>query len=165
MDTPLKTERLLLRPLGLRDTPFIHALVNSKGWLRFIGARNVHDIRAAQNYIDTLLKTPHSHYKVLELKENNMPIGVLTLLQRNYLKHPDLGFALLSEFQGQGYAFEACQAFMEHLNTRQEIQELMAISQPDNNKSMGLLKKLGFQRIGQKEVAGERLSIFERNLD
>ena len=37
----LKTERLQLRQFTLDDSEFIIRLLNSEGWLKFIGDRNV----------------------------------------------------------------------------------------------------------------------------
>jgi RimJ/RimL family protein N-acetyltransferase len=42
-----ETERLLLRPFNTDDAPFILELVNSPGWLQFIGDRNIHSIEDA----------------------------------------------------------------------------------------------------------------------
>ena len=42
MQNHISTERLLLDLLTLEDHEFIMQLVNSKGWIQFIGDRNVH---------------------------------------------------------------------------------------------------------------------------
>ena len=51
MQTNYKTERLLLRSLTLADAPFIFELVNTAGWIQFIGDRNVHNHEDAERYI------------------------------------------------------------------------------------------------------------------
>jgi RimJ/RimL family protein N-acetyltransferase len=47
----LVTARLRLRPFTLDDAPFIVALLNSEGWLRFIGDRSVRTIDDARAYL------------------------------------------------------------------------------------------------------------------
>ena len=46
-----ETERLTLRPMTIEDAEFFMELVNTEKWLKFIGDRNVKDIKAAENYI------------------------------------------------------------------------------------------------------------------
>ena len=51
MDEILQTERLILRKLDESDSAFIIELLNSPGWLKFIGDRNVRTTEEAENYI------------------------------------------------------------------------------------------------------------------
>ena len=45
------TERLQLREYTLADAPFIFKLMNSPGWLQYIGDRKIASVRDAENYI------------------------------------------------------------------------------------------------------------------
>ena len=47
----LETNRLLIKPTNLDDAEFVLELMNTDGWIRFIGDRNVHTIENAKNYI------------------------------------------------------------------------------------------------------------------
>lgn len=51
----LITDRLLLENITLNDNKFIFELVNSNGWLKFIGNRNVNSTIEATAYIQKLL--------------------------------------------------------------------------------------------------------------
>lgn len=55
MATPsnLETSRLQLRWLSFDDAVFIHRLVNDPQWLRFIGDKQVSDLDAARDFIDS----------------------------------------------------------------------------------------------------------------
>ena len=44
----LETDRLLLREYTLSDAPFIFKLMNSEGWLKNIGDRNIKTIEDAE---------------------------------------------------------------------------------------------------------------------
>ena len=55
MNLNLETDRLYIRPLMIKDVDFIIQLLNSKGWIQFIGDRNVKDIKAANDYIQRIL--------------------------------------------------------------------------------------------------------------
>ena len=62
MQTKIITERLLLNIPTEGDYEFIHELVNTKGWLQFIGDRNIHSKEAAIAYIDKIKGMPNFYY-------------------------------------------------------------------------------------------------------
>ncbi len=156
----LSTERLSLREFTLQDTAFIIKLLNSPGWLQFIGDRDVHSEEDAKKY---LLNGPLKSYKengfglsMVTLKENELPIGMCGLLKRDTLEHPDLGFAFLPQFGGHGYAFEIAHALLAFAKNKWGIQKISAITLPDNSKSIRLLEKLGFQFESKFRLAPDK---------
>lgn len=115
----LETERLSLRQLNYGDAPFILELLNSPGWLKFIGDRNVQTEEDAIHYLQ---HGPMKSYEMfgfglslVELKTDETPIGMCGLLKRDYLEHPDIGYAFLAEFMGYGYAFEIASATLAYV--------------------------------------------------
>lgn len=151
--TVLETERLRLRRFTVDDTAFILELVNDPSWLRFIGDRNVRNLEDAKNYI---LKGPVASYAkhgfglwLVELKADGTPLGICGLLQRDTLPDVDIGFALLPQFCGQGYAVEAGLATMAYGRTTVGLKRIVAITSPDNESSIRILDKLGlrFERM------------------
>ena len=153
MDLHLETSRLLIRPIALTDAAFMYELVNTEGWLRFIGDRNVGDLIAAETYIRGLQENPNIHYHIVALKESREPIGVVTLIKREEEVQPDIGFAFLPQYQKQGYAFEASQSFLNTLLASNAFDNLIAITLADNKASIHLLERLGFSLL--KEVKRE----------
>lgn len=142
MNVYLETERLNIRPLILQDAAFMLELLNSKGWIQFIGDRNVRDIEAASNYIQKILSNNTFFYNVFEIKDTNIPIGVVTLLYRENYDCPDIGFAMLPQYEKNGYAFEAASDYLKELN-KKKIGKIIAIAKSDNTNSIQLLNKLG----------------------
>jgi len=166
MDFIIETDRLFLRKLEIEDFRFVITLLNSPGWLKYIGDRGVKNEAQAIGYLQNgPLKSYAEHgfglYKVEE-KISGLSIGFCGLLKRDTLKHPDLGFAFLPEFMGRGYAHEAALSCLEFAKTHLEIPIMQAIAMPDNTSSIRLLKKLGFyyQRPFQN-LEGEELALFE----
>lgn len=145
MQSKFQTERLLLNTLTPADHEFILALVGSPEWIRFIGDRNLKNREDALAYIDRILTNPNVEYRVVSLREDKKPIGLVTLIKRDYLDHHDLGFAFLAEFTGRGYAFEAASTVLNTMVTNGEHRRLLATTLPDNHSSIRLLEKLGFQ--------------------
>ena len=147
MKSILETERLLLRQLTTDDAPFIIELVNSPGWLTYIGDRHIKTVVQAEAY---LLNGPLASYDangfglyLVELKADRTPIGLCGLLKRDSLDHPDIGFAFLPAFTGKGYAVEIATATMAFAKDTLRLPVVMAIVLPTNYPSIKLLGKLG----------------------
>ena len=171
MNTILETERLLLREFNPDDTEFILQLLNSPGWLEFIGDRNVKTKEDAANY---LLNGPIKSYTVngfglsmVALKDSGIPIGMCGLIRRATLEHVDIGFAFLPEFSGNGYAFEIASAVITHAKTELKLKQIVAITIPTNVRSIKLLNKIGlhFEKYIKMPGDEEQLMLFSLNHD
>lgn len=156
----IQTERLIIRPIEVEDTKFILELVNSEGWLKFIGERNVLNEDDAKQYIQTILDKSNYYYSVFELKETNVAIGVVTFLQREDQDHPDIGFALLPDFAKNGYAFEACQVYLAETFKQNDYNNVIAITVPENKNSINLIEKLGLKFSHKYKRDTEVLSLY-----
>ncbi|MBU2018384.1 MAG: GNAT family N-acetyltransferase [Bacteroidetes bacterium] len=140
---------LELRPFDSNDCEFIIKLVNSKSWINYIGERNVKTKEEAEQYISKIEfkkqpKHPIGYLKIVN--KTGVSIGIVGMLQRDYLKEPDLGFAFLEEFQGKGHAFEAVASFLNYyLELEKSILRIAAIVHLENVRSIRLLDRLGFK--------------------
>jgi RimJ/RimL family protein N-acetyltransferase len=161
----LTTGRLLLEPLSLTDSAFIIELVNTKGWLQFIGERNVHSESEAVAYIERINNNPTVTYWVAKLKQGGTAIGVITLIQRDYLPHPDIGFAFLPAYAGNGFAYEAASAVLLKIIGDAGHASIFAISMPENVSSIKLLNKLGLQFDKEVTVEKEKLFVYAASAD
>lgn len=147
-----ETSRLQLRQAELSDAGFFLQLLNDAAWLRNIGDRGVRSESDAETYIRNSIWVPHERYGygmyVMQHKATHSPIGLCGLVKREYLSDPDLGFALLPNFSGQGYAFEAAVGVMSYARAALGIQRLYAIVNRSNDRSIRLLQRLGFEHEG-----------------
>ena len=160
MQNNLSTERLSLAILTLDDHEFISRLVNSKGWIEFIGDRNVHSKEDAIAYINKILGTENLFYWVVRQKTTGIPIGIISFLKRAYLDHFDIGFAFLPEYFGNGYALEAAKEVLSVVSLNPIYNPILATTIPDNTKSIKLLNKLGLHFQKEIEVGNERLHVY-----
>lgn len=147
----LDTERLTLRWVEKDDAAFIRRLLNEPGWIQYIGDKGIRTMDDARNYIKN---GPRAMYEregfglfLTERKVDQTPIGLCGLIKRDGLEDVDIGFAFLSEYQSQGYAYEAAQATVE-LAKDIGIKRLVAITTKDNETSSKLLEKLDMQLEG-----------------
>jgi RimJ/RimL family protein N-acetyltransferase len=164
----LNTNRLALRQLTPDDADFIIGLVNSPGWLQFIGDKNVRTKEQAIGYLET---GPFKSYQqhgfglyLVERKEDGATMGVCGLLKREYLEAPDIGYAFLSDFHGKGYALEAVNATLNYAKTVLNINKVCAITLPENVHSIKVLEKAGFSfaTIFTAPGAGQALHLYSR---
>ena len=156
----LETERLLIRPINFDDAGFILKLVNSQGWLEFIGDRKINTEIEATAYIQKILDQPDYYYSVYHLKKTDEPIGLVTFLKRDHLDAPDIGFAMLPEYEGKGYAYEASKKYLEEILKIKNYNNILAITRFDNQKSIRLLEKLGLYFKEQYENNAELIHVY-----
>ena len=144
-----ETERLIIREMTLKDAPFLLKLLNDPTWIQFIGDKNVHSIKDAENYIqekmiDSYKKNGFGFYAVID-KNNNTFLGTTGLVDREGMEHIEVGFAFLQKFAGKGYAFESTKAMLNYAATILKISPIVAITDLDNIKSAKLLERLGLR--------------------
>jgi RimJ/RimL family protein N-acetyltransferase len=162
----LETERLRLREFNLNDTTFIIELLNSPGWIEFIGERNV---KTETQAIEYLKNGPLKSYgkngfglSMVETKDE-MPIGMCGILKRDTLENPDIGFAFLPEFTGKDYAYEIASATLAYAMNDLKISKISAITLPHNIRSIKLLEKIGMKFIKSfLSDKNEELLLFEK---
>lgn len=165
MDTLIKlyksfeTDRLIIRPTGMQDAPFIFQLMNTPKWLEFIGDRQIVSVDAAGSYIRTkmlpqLERLGFSNYTVIR-KSDNVKLGSCGLYDREGLNGIDIGFAFLPEFGRQGYAFEAAARLMQAAKEDFGLTRICGITDENNLASQRLLEKLGLNRNGSIQLTNE----------
>ena len=156
----LETERLKLREFAHDDTEFIIKLLNTEGWVKYIGDRNVKTTEQAIRYLDQgPLKSYIDHgfgLWMVENKSDSTPVGMSGILKRNYLPNPDIGFAFLPEFNGLGYAHEAAVAIMNYARDILKMKVIDAITLEENTRSIKLLEKIGMKYIKPIRIPGDK---------
>jgi ribosomal-protein-alanine N-acetyltransferase len=145
----LETPRLSLRELHRGDEAFVLELLNSPGFLANIGDRGVRTEADAWGYIANSAiasyeKNGFGLYRTA-LKDTDDPIGICGLVKRDGLDAPDVGFAFLERFWGQGYAVESAVAVIAHAREQLGIARLLAITALDNRGSIAVLEKIGMR--------------------
>jgi RimJ/RimL family protein N-acetyltransferase len=155
----LKTERLSIRPFTFDDAPFILRLLNEPSFIENIADKGVRDLEAARNYLRDGPMASYARHGFglwrVELASDGTPIGMAGLLKRDFLDDIDIGYALLPEFCGAGYAFEATSAVLGHAGKQLGAKRVVAIVAGHNQPSLNLLKRLGFRSEGTVRMPGE----------
>lgn len=155
----------MISPIKKQDAGFVKHLFNTKGWLEYIGDRNIHSIKDAEVFISNAENNPNACLWAIFLNENlTKPIGLVTLIKRDYLDYPDIGYALLPHYMGKGMALEGVNTVINAIVKTNEFNQLLAISLPHNVASLKLLERLHF--IFEKEITdkNEVLNLYQLKL-
>lgn len=156
-----QTPRLLLRRFTEDDAAFVLRQLNEPSWLANIGDRGVRSLEEAKRYLREKVVAPYGEHGfgmyLLEARETGVPVGMCGLVRRDALPDADIGFALLEEQQGRGYAEEVARAVVGHAFADLGLARLLGIVKPSNQRSARLLQKLGFEprgtvRMGQVDL-------------
>ena len=134
-------------------------LLTMPSWIANIGDRGVRDLEQARDYIKKgALEAYKQGFGSFVIVLDGELAGIAGIFKRDHLEHPDHGFALLQRFEGRGIARRACQELLE--NMRFGERDLFGIVSPGNERSIGLLKRLGFKEL--KTVDEGKTVVFER---
>jgi ribosomal-protein-alanine N-acetyltransferase len=138
------TERLKLDRLHLNDAAFILELLNTEGWIKFIGDRNIRSIEDSEKYIEKTIKNRDIVYWVVKTIDEKDSIGIISFVKRENLEFHDIGFAFLPVFSKKGYAFEAAEIVLKDLLQDPDNQIILATLKAENINSIKLIERLGF---------------------
>jgi RimJ/RimL family protein N-acetyltransferase len=161
---PPATARLEFSELAAQDAGFIQALLNSPGFLQYIGDRGVRSGDDALRYLDAGPRASYAAHGYglwkVALRAGGQAVGISGLVRRDALPHADLGYAFLPEHTGQGLACEAGAAVLAHAFGSLGLDTVLAIVQPGNAGSIRVLEKLAFEATGPREFNGETLQVY-----
>jgi len=145
------TDRLIIRRMTTStvDAQFMLQLLNDASWIRYIGDRGVRTEEDARQYIAAGPMDMYDRlgygFCIVESRKSMCALGICGLAKRDYLDHPDIGFAFLPQHRGQGYAYEAALATLRYAANDLGMPRLVATTRTDNLSSQALLRKLGLQ--------------------
>lgn len=132
------------------DAAFIVELLNQATFLEHIGNKNINTPAQAEHYIQQTFINSHQQYgfgSYIVCLAEGTPVGMVGLFQRDALAIPDLGFALLANYEGKGIITSAARLLMAKKHVL-DLGVLAAITSQTNIGSQKVLQKLGFEFIG-----------------
>ena len=168
MSMVCESERLNIREYRLADAEAILQLFNEDAFINNIGDKQLRTTADAEAYISDKLLASYQQYRfglyLIEDKHTAKAIGMCGLVKRAELEYPDLGYALLQQYTGQGFAYEACIAVLNWAAQR-SLETILAATLPTNQRSNQLLQRLGFTHIGSKALYGSDNYLYQIRLE
>jgi len=146
----IKTDRLTLRVISMDDMNDIYRIYSSKEVCEFYDVEPFTELEQANDHIKRWLKFFDEKKQIrFAIHYSNYIIGTCGLyLINSYHKRACLGYELLPEYWGNGFASESIPAMLDYTVKHFGLQRIQAEVLPDNIASQKLLKKIGFKKEG-----------------
>ena len=161
-DLPLRTDRLILRPLRETDAEALFGIFSDERVMRYWSTPPWTSREPAQDMIATdMAHTTRDHLRLgIELVESGLVLGTCSLFSINSAcRRAEVGYGLGSFAWGQGYMHEALQALLDFGFGELDLNRVEADIDPRNSASARTLERLGFTQEGYLRerwiVAGE----------
>jgi len=146
----LKTERLTLRQLSLNDAQNIFALRSNSETDKYLDrepSKTIEDAITFINNITESIERNESIYWAISLTDSKIFVGTICLFEfSDQANKCEIGYELLSTFQGKGIMKEATSKVIEYAVQTIKIQTIEAFTHINNQSSTKLLEKLEFKK-------------------
>lgn len=142
------TERLILRRLAIIDEREIFTLRSDGDINKYLDRQlssSIEDARKFINVINENIDKNNSLYWAITLSDKNIFVGTICLFGfSDENTKCEIGYELLTKFQGQGIMMEAAQKVVGFAFDQIKVKKIEAFFHRDNLGSLKLLHKLGF---------------------
>ncbi|MEM8858665.1 MAG: GNAT family N-acetyltransferase [Chloroflexota bacterium] len=136
----IQTNRLLLRPLTLADAPELFKHFSDDEVTRFMDIDSLIVEQEAKNIINWHLRDPGCRWSITK---DGAFIGTGGF-HRWENNQAEIGYDLARAYWGQGLMKEALTAIIDFGFQKMKLGMIEAEVEPENGRSIGLLKNLGF---------------------
>ena len=148
----LETERLQLRQLTMDDLDFVYGHFSDPRVAEFLlDEPPISSIVQAREIIEFYQHPERKTWNRwgISLKSSGQLVGTCGFHKWNKRDlHSEIGYDLHPDFWGQGFMTEAIRAVIRNGFETMELNRIAAIVYPQNQRSLQLLHKLGFQTEG-----------------
>ena len=162
--TILETKRCIVRELELSDLDALFSMYAEPGMTDYMEGLYEYEeeLEYQKAYIENMYRFyGYGIWLVFEKKTGTL-IGRAGVEHREELNGDmELGYAIRTSFQHQGYAYEVCQAIMQYAGEELQVHLLHCLIQKENALSEKLAIKLGFSYCGDREIDGVLMSDYQ----
>lgn len=147
--TILETERLVVRETTVEDVDAFYEIYRDPSMTEFqegLFEDPEDEKRYTRDYIEKIYGLLGFGVWTLETRNEGRVIGRAGFSVRKGFDEIELGFMIGKPWQGQGYAYEACEAIMRYGAEILQLPRVQALVKSENEASIRLCEKLGFSR-------------------
>lgn len=146
----VETERLIIRESVEEDAEAFCELYRDAECRKYLELPPADDVQTYRQYIKDYQNGQYAFYEygmwTLVEKESGAVVGRAGLEQQTFAKDQigvGLGYAILPQHRGKGYAEEACQAILAYSKECEYAEKIYVKIDKENNASMTVYHKLG----------------------
>lgn len=159
--TFIETNRLILRNVAAKDADIMYDYRNNEICARYQrGQTKDYDgiVALVERRKNDLMSVDAPFMVAVALKETDEMVGEIVVMPQDGTI--SLGYTFSYRHHRNGYAFEALTALIHLLHERYPEWDFISFTDPENEPSMALLKKLGYTDMGyipsmESEVFGK----------
>jgi ribosomal-protein-alanine N-acetyltransferase len=160
----LISERLTLRKLSKSDSKEILQLRSDPEINKFLDRKPAITVDDALNFIKSIVENESGglfYWAITKSGEDKL-MGTICLFNfSDTIKECEIGYELLSEYQGHGIMLEAAKKVIDYAVTTLGIKTIAALTHKDNQGSVRLLQKLNFNKLADIAEDNPNLIRFE----
>jgi [ribosomal protein S5]-alanine N-acetyltransferase len=155
MNIVFETSRLLLRQFTGTDAPLVQQLNSNPNVLKYLDEPPLETVEQAFYILNTIILPQYKNNLgrwAIHVKTTNEFIGWCGLKYRPGLDEIDLGYRLLQQHWGNGYAFEAAKHSLDYAFQQLHLKTIIGRAHIDNLASLKILEKIGMQFIKEEII-------------
>jgi RimJ/RimL family protein N-acetyltransferase len=159
----IETPRLALREVVPDDLDFLAEMLADPEVMRYYPAPL--DRRQAEAWLarqrERYARDGHGFWHVEE-RASGRPLGQagVALIEIEGIRQPGLGYLIHRPFWRNGYATEAARASLDHAFGELDLARVVCPIRPENERSLGVARKLDLRLEGRAAFAGFEHLIF-----
>ena len=158
------TERLTLRQLLDNDVQEIFLLRSDTLINKYLDRQPSKTLEDALEFIEKIKSNSLSYWAIAQ-KGNEKLVGTICLFDvSEELKKCEIGYELLTEYQGKGIMREAAKKIIEYSIQTLGLKTIDAYTHKDNQSSTNLLKELKFMSTDTVGEKSSNLILFRLNI-
>lgn len=159
----LTTERLTLRQLSDNDVQEIFLLRSDILINKYLDRQPSKTLKDALEFIKKIRNNSLSYWAISP-RGNEKLVGTICLFDvSEELKKCEIGYELLTEYQGKGIMREAAKKIIEYSFQTLGLKTIEAYTHKDNQSSTNLLKELKFKTTNRVDETNSNLILFQLN--
>ncbi|TYQ18143.1 UNVERIFIED_CONTAM: ribosomal-protein-alanine N-acetyltransferase [Acetivibrio alkalicellulosi] len=153
-----KSERLLFRDFIKDDYDLFSSIFSNEEVMRYAYMDQINDISEMTEYFNqvinnvTVTQNKSSYEFAVFLKDEQNFIGFADILidyHCSRVKHGEIGYFLLPQYWGQGYATEIAEVHTDFCFTEIKTHKVVASCNANNPQSERIMKKIGMTKEGE----------------
>ncbi len=147
----IKTQRLLLRPIGLQDLETAFAYASDAENTKFMTFLPDDDIEQTRDFLERCERQwqkQQPDYYEFAIVQGGRHIGGVSIYLDRSKNTGEFGWILDKNYHGMGYATEAAKAVLDFAVQELDVTHFVAHCDSENKASQNVMSKLGLNCIG-----------------
>ena len=159
-----RTKRLIVRDIKDEDIVHLIEMNNNPKVMKYISSSGFNPTSAEEEKKSIIKQKKyykkHQGFGLWMIQDVHDTVGWISLKYNSDLKAYELGYRLKEKEWHKGYATEACIGLFDYIK-KLDVKEVQAVVMPDNNASIGVMKKIGMTYFKKTSIYNEDVIVYK----